>query len=307
VSQRFITIIQLIVLIALITISAVSIFHSEESSSLGGSNENVSKIRQGPSRSHPLGTDHNGIDVIFKLSRAMNFNIKLGLTALISFLLIGVGLGVSIGYFKDAFSILGNGKIFLSFKFKTIFGFLVKILASIVSQIFQVIPTILVMIATVIIVQRYVSISASRIYVDMVIIGAFLSPKLGSMIQSKFIQLKHSEYIIAAKATGVNSMSLIFKHILWRQCKGILIMQSVNLVLQIFMFEIFLSYYRLGADNYSLGVMLKTDLAVISTWFLMPSVLSDVDIIQSSATFILIILVYVNLRWVGITSRKVLL
>ena len=287
-------------------ISLVSIVISEDMDVQNRYSEISYGNDRSPSITHPLGTDYNGVGIIFKLSRAMNFNIKLGLTALTSFLAIGVLLGIIMGYVKEAICIMDNGKIYLSLRLKTILGSILKALASVINQIFQVIPTVLVMIAAVIIIQRYVSVAASRIYVDMIIIGVFLSPKLASMIQSKFIHLKRTEYIIAAKVTGISSLSLILKHILWRQCKGILIMQSLNFVLQVFMLEIFLSHYRLGADSYSLGVMLKTDLAVISTWFLSPSAVGGVDIVQSSATFILIILVYVNFRWLAITSRKVL-
>ena len=69
------------------------------------------------------------------------------------------------------------------------------------------------------------------------------------MIKSKVIFLKKRSFIEAAKALGLKTRDIIFKHILWYNCKAIVIIQATLGMAEVILIETSLSYLGFGVQE----------------------------------------------------------
>lgn len=254
---------------------------------------NIPIENDSPTLLHPLGTDIYGVDILVKLSEAISYNLYLSLTTLITFLLFGTIIGIGLG-FKPTHERLSQIKYLLKNK-RLLSLRLFQWIGYLLNNIFQTFPIILVMIVTILTVQRYVSQPELRLFIDMAILGIFSSPKLAITLEDRIINLKKEEFIIAAKAMGMSYKRLIFKHILWYECRGIIIVHSLNIILQAIMMEIFLTYYNYGSNQLSLGVLLKNNMELLSMY----RYLDTQEILTGLIPFIFIVLFSLTFRWLG--------
>ncbi len=248
-----------------------------------------------PSFSHPFGTDEYGKDVLVKLSMATSYNLLLSLIALVAFLSFGVPMGIALGFRpSQGISTLRQ----LKYKWENKRVLVLRILqwtAFVLNNIFQTIPIILVMIVTVLSVQRWVGEPGLRLYIDMAVLGVFYTPKIAITLQDRILRLRKEEFIHAAKAMGMSFCRLIFKHILWHECRGVIVVQGLNLLLQAIMMEIFLTYFNYGSDKLSLGILIKQYMGVLPAYQL----LTNQERLASLLPFILVIIICITFRWLG--------
>jgi len=248
-----------------------------------------------PSFSHPFGTDDYGVDVLVKLSMATSYNLLLSLMALIAFLSVGIPMGIALGFRPSQdMQTLRQLKYKWDNKRILVLRFL-QWTAFVLNNIFQTIPIILVMIVTVLSVQRWVEEPGLRLYIDMAVLGIFYTPKIVITLQDRILRLRKEEFIHAAKAMGMSFHRLIFKHILWHECYGVIIVQSLNILLQAIMMEIFLTYFNYGSDKLSLGILIKQYMGVLPAYLL----LTNQERLASLVPFILVILICLTFRWLG--------
>ena len=129
----------------------------------------------------------------------------------------------------------------------------------------------------------------------MAVLGIFYTPKIVITLQDRILRLRKEEFIHAAKAMGMSFHRLIFKHILWHECYGVIIVQSLNILLQAIMMEIFLTYFNYGSDKLSLGILIKQYMGVLPAYLL----LTNQERLASLVPFILVILICLTFRWLG--------
>ncbi len=146
---------------------------------------NVKNILLPPSKTHPLGTDELGRDVLSRMIWASRVSLKVGFIAVGIALVIAVILGSLAGYYGGRIDnlIMRSVDIMLCF------------------------PTFFLILAVIAILEP----SITNI---MVVIGITSWPGLTRLLRAEFLSLKEREFVAAARALGASDRRIILKHIL---------------------------------------------------------------------------------------------
>jgi len=87
------------------------------------------------------------------------------------------------------------------------------------------------------------------IYLIMVVVGLTHAPTVASMVKSKVIFLKQQDFIESAVCLGLKSRTIIVKHILWHNCRALLIIQATLGMAEAILIETSLSYLGFGVQE----------------------------------------------------------
>lgn len=169
---------------------------------------------------HILGTDFMGRDILSRLIIGIQAYFLPGLLAIFIALVIGTCFGVLAGYW-------GSG-------FDTAITYVSNLLNS-----FPRLVLILLMVAA----------FKPDIYYIMVIVGITNVPVVASLIKGKIQFLKQKHFIEAATALGLKNRIIIFKHILWHNCRSVLIIQATLGMAEAILMETSLSYLGFGVQE----------------------------------------------------------
>ncbi len=172
------------------------------------------------STGHLLGTDFMGRDILSRLIIGIQAYFLPGLLAIAIAIIFGTCFGVLAGYW-------GSG-------FDTIVTYINNLLNS-----FPRLVLILLMVAA----------FKPDIYYIMVIVGITNVPVVASLIKGKIQFLKQKYFIEAATALGLNNRVIIFKHILWHNCRSLLIIQATLGMAEAILVETSLSYLGFGVQE----------------------------------------------------------
>ena len=193
-----------------------------------------------PSKEHLLGTDERGRDVLMRLAYGARTTLITGVICVVSFLLAGIGFGVAAGYFE------GKWRSLVLYFFNIVNTF----------------PILLLLLLAVIIIDGLIDSQwlFMRIYVLRARLGLFSSPKLAELIKGKIASLKETAFVHAAESLGLSPAQIIFKHILWYECRPLIIVQSAYIMGQAIIVETTLTYLNFGLEFplMSWGLMLRT-------------------------------------------------
>ena len=197
-------------------------------------------IYQPASSEHWLGTDELGRDVFTRLTYGAWTSLVTGCISLFTFLLAGISFGVAAGYFE------GRWRSIVLYLFNLVNTF----------------PILLLLFLAVIVIDELVDSRwlFMRIYILMAVLGFFSSPKLSELIRGKIAALKETAFINAAVSLGLSPAQIIFKHILWYECRPIILVQSAYMMGQAILIETTLTYLNFGLEYplVSWGLMLRT-------------------------------------------------
>lgn len=140
---------------------------------------------QGPSLSHPLGTDQYGRD---QLSRVMAGAVNSIIVGLVS-LAIGLGIGIFLGLWAARYGKLADEAI-MRFS-DLLFGFPAVLSAILIT-----------------------SILGPSIINSMIAIGIFYIPVFARLTRAVSLSIFELEYIAAARACGLTERAVIWRHVL---------------------------------------------------------------------------------------------
>ena len=87
------------------------------------------------------------------------------------------------------------------------------------------------------------------IYLIMVVVGLTHAPTVASMVKSKVIFLKQQNFIESAVCLGLKNRTIIVKHILWHNCRALLIIQATLGMAVAILIETSLSYLGFGVQE----------------------------------------------------------
>lgn len=87
------------------------------------------------------------------------------------------------------------------------------------------------------------------IYIIMMVVGVTHVPAVTSLIKSKVLFLRQKSFIEAAVALGLRNRTIIFKHILWHNCRTLLIIQATLGMAEAILIETSLSYLGFGVQE----------------------------------------------------------
>ena len=169
---------------------------------------------------HLLGTDFMGRDILSRLIIGIQAYFLPGLLAIAIALIAGTLFGVLAGY-------RGGG-------LDTTTTYISNLLNS-----FPRLVLILLMVAA----------FKPDIYTIMMVVGITNIPAVASLIRSKILFLKQKNFIEAAVALGLRNKIIIFKHILWHNCRAILIIQATLGMAEAILMETSLSYLGFGVQE----------------------------------------------------------
>ena len=197
---------------------------------------------------HPLGTDGGGRDILERLLAGCRVVFFSGVIAVSITLLLGTTLGVFSGYLSKEPLSLFLGKIFVRRRkadekrsSSLYLGDLVNLFPTVVN----IFPRLVLV---VIILSLWKEID---IWSVVIAIGIINVPKVSYIIKDKIEHLKNQEFIEAARELGVPHSQIILKHILWYNCRPIILVQTAFIFAEVILVESSLSYLGYGlADSW---------------------------------------------------------
>jgi len=139
-----------------------------------------------PNKFNLLGTNQEGIDVLAQIVHGTRTALLVGFVATGIAAAIGIVLGAIAGYF----------------------GGWTDILLSRLLEIVLCIPTLVLILALLAIVER------ATIWHTMVVLGLTGWPGIARLTRGEFLKLRNVDYVAAARALGAGWMRVIFRHIL---------------------------------------------------------------------------------------------
>ncbi len=184
----------------------------------------------GPSKTHLLGTDELGRDMLTRLAEGGRVSISVGLIATLFKLCIGVLLGCIAG----------------------LYGGLAENVIMRIVDIIMCFPFFVIALCI-------ASITGPSFYNTIFIIGILGWPGVCRIVRSQVLSLKNVEYVDAARSLGLSQMEIIFRHILPNASGPIIVYTTLSVANAILM-EASLSFLGLGIamPQSSWGTILST-------------------------------------------------
>ena len=169
---------------------------------------------------HLLGTDFLGRDLQSRLILGIQAYFLPGLLAIAISLVGGAVLGILAGYRGGAFD--------------TVVTYFDNLLDS-----FPRLVLILLVIAA----------FKPDIYYIMVVVGITGMPVIANLVAGKIAFLRQKSFIEAAHALGLPAHTVILKHILWYNCRALLVIQATLGMAEAILIETSLSYLGFGVQE----------------------------------------------------------
>lgn len=192
-----------------------------------------------PSMLHPMGTDDQGRDVLARVLLGGRISLMVGIISTIVSLIVGVSYGAVAGY-------LGRG--------------IDNVMMRIVDMMYAV-PYILIVIVLLSLfagnnapgfIQYLVKLfgggaGLSQIFLLFFALGLVSWLTMSRIVRGQIMSLKNQEFVMAAKATGVSTPKIIFKHLV-PNTLGPVIVYATLTVPAVMLTEAFLSFLGLGVQ-----------------------------------------------------------
>lgn len=188
-----------------------------------------------PSKEHILGLDIFGRDMFSMAVYGMAVLLPTLLLAALIALIGGIGLGTCATYLNEGLEIKGQ-------KISAVEG--IPDIISKVMTSFPQIPTIILL---------WSFFEKVSIYHVMAIFGAFNIPRVAERVKTKIKYLKKEGFVESSKALGVSRHNILFRHILYYQMRGILIIEVTFIIGDAVLFESILSFLGFSTNSFTAG------------------------------------------------------
>ena len=202
---------------------------------------NPSRDEGRPSRTNLFGTDQYGVDVLAKMVHGTTVALLVGFLSMGIAGTIGIIVGALGGYF----------------------GGWVDMLTSRITEIVMCVPTLVLILALVAIVDK------PTIWKTMAIIGCTGWTGIARLTRGEFLRLKSSEFVMAARSAGAGPVRIMLRHILPNALAPILVPITFGIAAAILM-ESSLSFLGFGPPPpaASWGSLLNDARSNLSMWWL---------------------------------------
>jgi peptide/nickel transport system permease protein len=138
-----------------------------------------------PSAEHWLGTDVSGLDIYSRIVFATRINLLISVSAVALAFLLGVPIGLLIGFYR---------------------GFL----SSLIMRVFDFVQSFPVFVLG----MALVSVMGQEIWNVAIVLAILFTPMFARLIRAEVLSLRDRPFIAAARCSGATDLSLMFKHIL---------------------------------------------------------------------------------------------
>lgn len=183
----------------------------------------VNSVFESPSKTHWVGTDGNGMDVLTRLMYGGRISLMIGFVVVIIEIVIGIIIGGVAGYFG-----------------KWVDNILMRLV-----EIIQCIPSMPLYIILGSIMDYYKLDGRIRIYMLCIILGVLSWPGVARMVRGQILSLREQEFMIAAEATGIRTVHRIFRHLIPNVVPQLIVIATMDLG-SVILSEATLSFLGLG-------------------------------------------------------------
>jgi peptide/nickel transport system permease protein len=140
---------------------------------------------QPPSWSHLLGTDESGMDVFARVVYATRIDLLIAMAAVVPSLLVGVTLGVLIGFYRGP-------------------------LPNLTMRVFDFIQSFPVFVLG----MALVSVLGQEIWNVAIVLVTLFIPMFARVLRAEVLSLRERPFISAARCSGATDFGIMFRHIL---------------------------------------------------------------------------------------------
>ncbi|MDQ5846962.1 MAG: ABC transporter permease [Acidobacteriota bacterium] len=172
---------------------------------------------------HPLGTDNSGRDVLARVLQGGQISLMVGIIATLVSLIIGVAYGAIAGYL--------GGRI------DNLMMRLVDVLYSL--------PYIILVIVLLAMFRR--TTPTGQLVLLFIALGSVSWLTMARIVRGQVLSLKNQEFVLAARATGVSTPRIIFRHIV-PNTLGPVIVYATLTIPTVMLTEAFLSFLGFGVQ-----------------------------------------------------------
>jgi oligopeptide transport system permease protein len=172
---------------------------------------------------HPMGTDSAGRDMLARVLQGGRISLMVGIIATFVSLIIGITWGATAGYL--------GGKV-----------------DDVMMRIVDVLYAIPYMMIVIVLLAFFGGQSPlHQIFLLFAAIGAVSWLTMARIVRGQVMSLKNQEYVLAARATGVSTRKIIFRHLV-PNALGPVIVYATLTVPTVMLQEAFLSFLGLGVQ-----------------------------------------------------------
>jgi oligopeptide transport system permease protein len=182
---------------------------------------------QGPdgqfSWAHPMGTDNSGRDQLARVLQGGQISLFVGILSTLVSLLIGVTYGAIAGYF--------GGRV-----------------DNMMMRIVDVLYSLPYVIVVIVLLSMFRSQTPrGQLILLFIAIGSVSWLTMARIVRGQVLSLKNQEFVLAARATGVSNLRIIFRHLI-PNTLGPVIVYATLTIPQIMLTEAFLSFLGFGVQ-----------------------------------------------------------
>jgi oligopeptide transport system permease protein len=194
-----------------------------------------------PSLQHPMGTDDSGRDILARVLQGGRISLMVGVISTIVSLIVGVSYGATAGYL--------GGKIdnFMMRVVDIIYAIPYILLVIVLLSVFsgQNTPQWIQSIASAI--GGGSTAGLSKIILLFVALGMVSWLTMARVVRGQVLSLKNQEFVLAARATGVSTAAIIFRHLV-PNTLGPVIVYATLTIPSVMLSEAFLSFLGIGVE-----------------------------------------------------------
>jgi peptide/nickel transport system permease protein len=211
---------------------------------------------QGPSLSHPLGTDDLGQDLLARMMYGGRISLAVGFAAMLVALFVGVLVGSVAG--------MSSGWVDTALMWLT--------------DLFLALPTLPLLLLVMYLfrdsMKKVLGVEGGAFVLIVVVIGGLRWMPVARLVRAQFLSLREKEFVEAARALGASKVRQVVQHILPNALGPVIVVGTIDVAAAI-IFESTLSFLGLGfpSDVPTWGSMLrdaKDYLDIAAHWALFP-------------------------------------
>jgi peptide/nickel transport system permease protein len=155
---------------------------------------------QPPSATHWFGTDVSGMDIFSRVVFAARVNLLISISAVLAAFVIGVPIGLVIGFYKNP-------------------------LSSLVMRAFDFIQSFPVFVLG----MALVSVLGQEIWNVAIVLAVLFIPMFARLIRAEVLSLRERPFISAARCSGATDLSIMFRHILPNALTPVIVQVSISI------------------------------------------------------------------------------